>query len=53
MRARPTLNLREVGLAQTFSDFAFHGFHHFELGNGTPESAQGTFDGTERANFIA
>jgi len=28
-------------------------FTHFELRDGTTESAQRTFDGAERANFVA
>jgi hypothetical protein len=53
VRARATLDLREVRLAKAAAYFLLHGFGQLLLRHRTAEATQGTFDGAERTEFVA
>src|SRR5467141_635878 len=47
------LDLREIRLAQTTANLAFHRAGQFLLRHRTAQAAQRTFDGAEGAEFVA
>jgi hypothetical protein len=53
VRARATLDLREVRLAEAAAYFLLHGFGQLLLRHRTAEATQGTFDGAKGTEFVA